>query len=276
MKTRISSLVMSLGLSTLAIGPAPARAEIKTESFSGKILLQENRKSNVRVFIRTNPLKEGAAGVDAAFGLILFTDGSDRDRGGLFRIEELPDGTQSWIRLYQGGGQYVRANTEQTPALKGVVTQLDQGSRLRLVPAEGSKLCQGQGEGRFRAISVESDSDEDWIEFPSRDLQFSEGDRGSRGTLKNGGFSGTLVFEDSAHEGSFAFGSLGSGLSVVRAQKLDPQSISGWSLSREILGVAAALSFRGIFGGRGIELVLIQLPLNEENCTDTTVKLRSK
>lgn len=228
MKNR--NLRILLGMLT-ALCPIASNATIVTGHYKGKLTQSNVSKAlKVQVFIHASPV---AGENDSGYGLIFYNDVNQSPRAGVFRIEELPDGTQAWIRLYQDKGNYLRTNASQTPALRATLTQEESKLRLRIAPAEGSELCQSE----FTKIVAEPGTDAGWIEFPTRGFYLPEGYNESKGTLSSEKFQGTLVFKDSSHEGSFALSKLAGGLALLRAQVMDPQSISGWSLSRSLVGV---------------------------------------
>ena len=254
-----------VGIATLTLGVAsslPADAALTGGYFNGKMNLGQVR-ADVDVFIK--------AGADASFGLIFFQEvEQERTHGGFFRIEELPDGTQSWIRLYQGREGVLRSNSEQKPVLKGIYTTISGSKKLRLIPAEGSSLCKSE----FNEIEVEPADDEQWQEFQATDISFPRGEHGSRGQLKgNQLFSGSLIFLKTSHDGAFVLGQFAPGLVTLRPQILDPQSLSGWALGRDLVGVGAL-----IYQSRNsrYKLMAIELSANQERCLDQTTWLKSR
>jgi hypothetical protein len=267
MKINIKTIATSAALVTsviVLIIPTLAAAAVPNGYFSSKQMKMGQKSGDVDVYIQSS--------ADVAFGLILFQeDGNERGQGGFYRIEELPDGTQAWIHLYQGEGGFLRTNPDELPALKGIYTANTNDPKLRLIPAEGSALCQNE----FREILVEPKSgDDEWREFPTQDLVFPRGERGSKGTLTGGKlFTGSLIFEGSSHSaGTFILGPQAPGVATIRAQVMDPQSLSGWSLSRNLLGVAAS-----IYQSRErVKLVVIEYSNNQDRCMDPTTWLKSR
>jgi len=236
-----------------------ANAALQSGFYSGELDSGAAEKTSVKVFVQSQ-------NQDTAYGLIL-TKG-DNSRGALYYIEELPDGTQSWIHLYQGGG-VLRSNADKQSTFKGMpISARD----LRLVPADKSSLCQG----KVREIHLTKDSGPAWQDF--QEMQFTSGERNSNAVLKGLQLMGSLMFEDASFSGTFSLGKIASGLASLRAQVLSPDSLSGWALSREMLGIAVMLKDNsgGFFGGSEVnKLTVIKLPVNQENCLDTTTSIRN-
>jgi len=65
-------------------------------------------------------------------------------------------------------------------------------------------------------------------------------------------------------------------MASVRARVLSPNSLSGWALSREILGIAIAVKSRGGFWDSEYQaLNFVKLPVNQEQCMNITTSVKT-
>ena len=263
LKAKILSMLVPLLLS------ATASAEIQNGHFVGHLRALQDVRREVQVFIQS---EKEADGENSTFGLILDLD--HHSIGAIFRIEELPDGTQSWIHLYQGEGHYLTSNTSESAALKGVTETIDRTPYLKLVPAEGNPLC-----GDLRDILVETVNGDrqKWLPFPQDgEINFFSEERRSHGVLKNGQFTGDLVFNASSHDGTFALGNVAPEISTLRAKVLSPKTISGWSLAPNLLGVGVLIFHNPIIGWKHIDMSVIELPVKQESCFTSVTTMSNR
>lgn len=246
MKNSILTSIIVCGI----LGTFSAKAAITSGAYSSR---------DTKVLIQAQP----PTNPDTIYGLIL---NEDTHRGALYRIEELADGTQAWIHLYQGANKILMSNADEAPSYKGLV-QSD-GS-LQLTATSGSSSCQGAAQ-----IVVNPERDISWQDFTND--TFPNGDNSSKLVLQAGQFAGSLIFSDASFTGSFALSKLAPGLASVRMQVLDASSISGWSLSRDMLGVVVETqNAGGFFSSSYKALTILKLPLNQRNCMDATVTMKT-
>ncbi|MEK6705274.1 MAG: hypothetical protein AABZ06_05755 [Bdellovibrionota bacterium] len=234
-----------------------ASAEIKDGYFSVKEKDLKGKKTEARVFIKTSGER------NSAYGLILHANGT----GALFRVEELPDGTQAWLPIFQKSGHFLGVNEDQAPALKGSVSTVSGRASIRLVPTQNS-VCKDIVE-----IEGKESGQQSLGLLPDKEIKLS-GERGSKGLLTSHQYQGSLVFDTASHEGSFSLNQIAPGLATLRARVIDSESINGWSVSRDVLGLSVMIHKKGcLLSSAGNELVVVNTPEAKESCAQNTVSL---
>ena len=210
--------------------PLLSYAELKSGYFEGTAELAQNKKEEVQIFVRVT--EEDPT---LAFGVILRAD-----KASLYRVEELEDGTQSWMPLFSGQDHYVRVNGDFSPVYKGYGTPKE-GSKSKRLALKLLSL-DGNNTGGVRSIEAEQVYQKEWKALlePNGQLHidFNEADRSSKGSLEGSQFRGTLVFDSVSLEGNFSLTPVTPYLATVRTQVLNSQNISGWSQSRDMVGMA--------------------------------------
>ncbi|MBI3018599.1 MAG: hypothetical protein HYY61_01725 [Deltaproteobacteria bacterium] len=228
--------------------PLLSYAELKSGYFEGEAHVAQNKKTAVQIFVRVT--EEDPT---LAFGVILMAN-----QASLYRVEELEDSTQSWMALFSGRDHYVRANGDFSPIYKGYGTPKEKSKSKRL----SLKLLSldGNSTGGVRSIEAEQVYQKEWVALLEPNVQvhinFDQGDRCSKGSLEGSQFRGTLVFDSVSLEGSFSLTPVTPYLATVRTQVLNSQNLSGWSQSRDMVGMAFLVfdhGRRGNFLGFGAQ-----------------------
>jgi len=259
MKKTILTATMILSISV--ISALSAQAAIRSGTYKGELKsINGNEDGEVTVLIQAKPPTDP----DVIYGVIL---NKKEQSGSIYRIEELADATQAWINLYQGKNNILVTNPNQVATLKATISF--DGS-LRLVPNDTSSICANT----ISKIEVKPSEETAWQDFS--DNSFPNGTNGSKLELQQGQLSGSLVFSNASYSGSFALSKLAEGMASVRARVLSPNSLSGWALSREILGIAIAVKSRGGFWDSEYQaLNFVKLPVNQEQCMNITTSVKT-
>lgn len=269
---KISYLVIALLLI-----PLFSQAELKSGYFEGKATLsnqdeeqeeQEDKDEDVQIFV--NVTEEDPA---FAFGLLILKG----EKASAYRIEELEDGTQSWIALFQAGDHYLRVKDDFLPLFKGYGTRNEKKRLiLRLVTQGASSAF-----GGIKEIHAKQVYKKEWLALSDPKVKFPmeftcNDDKESHGVLDRSQhlshFRGLLAFDSISLEGNFSLTAVTPYLAAVRSQVLNPENLSGWSQAREMLGVSALIFHKGkkgrFLGLRNqnpqYELIFIRLPGNEK------------
>lgn len=259
---KISYLVIALLLIPLFL-----QAELKSGYFEGKTKLshqQEDEEEDIEIFIHVT--EEDPA---FAFGLLIL---KGEGEASVYRIEELEDGTQSWITLFQSDDHYLRVKDDFLPSFKGYGTRHEKGRLLLRLVAQGSAF---RGIKEIHAKQVYK---KEWLALsdpkvgPSIEFTGEDDEKESHGVLEGKNFRGVLTFNNRSLEGNFSLTAITSHLAAVRSQVLNPENLSGWSQARETLGVTALIFHKGkkgrFLGLRNenpkYELMFIRLPGNEK------------
>lgn len=241
---KISYLVIALLLI-----PLFSQAELKSGYFEGKAVLsnqdeeQEEEQEDEDVQIFVNVTEEDPA---FAFGLIILKG----EKASAYRIEELEDGTQSWIALFQSGDHYLRVKDDFLPLFKGYGTRNEKKRlTLRLVTQGASSAF-----GGIKEIHAKQVYKKEWLAFSDPKvgfpMEFTDVEKESHGVLDRSQhlshFRGLLAFDGGVSlEGNFSLTAGTPYLAAVRSQVLNPENLSGWSQAREMLGVAALIFHKG-------------------------------
>jgi hypothetical protein len=228
-------LATPLAVSSLALTAllSAARAEVPAGYFKAD--------NHTDVVIET----ASEAGVPVSYALLLRQDGK---LASLYRIEELDDGTQSWVRLRQLSSGLIGTDIDDRASFTGRTIQDGGKSKLILTPV---------GQERD-TIEAKQNNGMNWIALPSgtNSVRFESG--GNKVFINQSVLSGDFMIGGQSFHGSFAIDPVIPGIGALHAQALDSESASGRSLQRNISALIAVVSRRGLFGsGDRLELIRI-------------------
>lgn len=201
---------------------------------------------------RADILVEAATegGVPVNYALVLRNSGKSAS---LFRIEELDDGTQSWIRLHALSSGVIGADEDQQASYTGQVVQ--DGSRQKLIL---TPISQNRANSADR-IEAKQDKGLSWSPLPESDsaVQFGSG-HDTKVFVSRSKLIGDFSIGDHAYHGTFSIDPVVPGVGALRAEAPDSEASSGRSLQRSISGLVAVVNHQGFFGSNDC-LELIQI-----------------
>jgi hypothetical protein len=205
-------------------------------------------------------------GVPVSYALLLR---GDSKVASVYRIEELDDGTESWVRLHQLSSGVIGADEDDTASFSGQMVQ-DGGkdsSKQKLVL---SPL--GQEHDR---IEAKQDKGMSWVSLPATAsaVRFGVND-GNKVFVSETELTGDFTIGKQSYHGSFAIDPVIPGIGALRAEAPDSESASGRSLQRTISALIAVVSHQSTFGS-GSRLELIQIG-GDNNGGDPSASLENK
>lgn len=241
-----------------ALWAATALADIRQGYFRGDSVGDGSR--DVRIFIRTH----GTGNAQTTYGLIV----EDDDGASVFRIEELDDGTQAWVQLFQASNFILSADISQEATYSGVTFKTRfGGDRLRLTPtAFGRKV------GCSREYIVKPKGGLIWQSPPKKDLRVT-GSSDSELQVKPISMMGNFKLDGVSYNGTFSLKELVPGISLLRAKGLNAESADGKAMEKEITAVVATVYHDRLILWNYSEIYLVRLKPGVEKCLSAYTNL---
>lgn len=262
-----------LVLMSFLVFAGTALAQVPEGYFAGKFTASGR---SVRVFTRTvvtkvrlmdpKTNKVTLQSIATNYGLIIRPYDNT---AALFRIEELDDGTQSWVELFQSRDYLPTVDINQQPTYAGQVLG---NNLLRLTPNKfGRDLgCDDIIEARrSKAVS--------WESLPKDYLSV----RGKHSKLEvwSGAASGTFVVNGYTYSGDYSLEPLFAGVGLLRGQTLDAESTNGKAVDKEITAFVVATKHRKskyvFWDDTYRELRIIRMQPGSETCLFPSVNLNN-
>ena len=168
-----------------------------------------------------------------AYGL-LWEDAGNSSTISLFRIDELDDGTEEWMKLMVSQNQMIATDSAQEPNYNYTGTIIDRGTKyLNLNPTEYSQNHQLT----TRLILKESD-DYAWLDLPAKPLVYkTEGltsiERRSN-TLSNKKVTGGLKVNDKSYNGNYVIRTPIPQVGTLHSNEPTQENETGLRVSRQI------------------------------------------
>lgn len=248
MKTKPMSNVMTI-LSVLGVASSfagVAKAETPAGSKSG--IVPGYFSSGSTDIIVEEAMEDGAP-VD--YGLIMREHG--HKSAALYRIDELDDGTQSWVRLRALPSGLIGTDEDQKATWNVQVFQKGSKKELVLNPVSGNgeKIEADEDSG----LSMkELPADGATVQFGCSLCWFSS----EKVFVNKTQLSGDFKIGDQNYHGTFAIDPVIPAVGVLRAEKVDSETSSGRSLDRGISGLVVLIQKGRIFGSSDrLELIRI-------------------
>jgi hypothetical protein len=258
MKTYAISLFTVLGALALSM---TARAEIPLGSFAGN-LLNANGKKGVPFEAWIQSVQEPGGGA-TTYALLLGDYGKNQSAGGLYRVEDLQNGTQMWTELVQSADGTLQLG--QDSAYTGTIV----AGGIRLVPtAYGQALGQGCG----LDIQLNPSGGSSWVAVQGTGKTIS-GTGKSTGTLSTGTFTGRLALQPNMVDGTFVVDPLFNGVSLMYAVSSSESSTTGQVTSAQFSTAVAEIARKGVFSTTN-QFVFIQPTAGTELCLYPALSLK--
>ena len=240
-------LILSTSVSFAAIKPGAytGASNYTTGSESNKKTYSKKREITIHVQL-------ASAATDLAYGLIV-----DGGRASLYRIEELPDGNQLWLQLFQGQNGVLKVDDNAEPDF--TATTFTDGKRTRLVlkPTAQRIRC---GES---TLDVSLTNQSAWKALPQQPMAFKSKD-GSLSAYNVTNFKGTLNLNGQSFTGVLILNEVLPRVATLRRTIIDQKSISGYRQDRNIYGFVTNI------GARANNLLFLGLPAGVRQCSYET------
>lgn len=237
---------------------ASSQAAVPVGYFKGSFKNSKGEyKSTAHVFIRTSDV----GGVPVSYGLMVRA--SD-EKAALFRIEELDDSTQAWIRLSITPSGLIGTNIGHEAAFSGQVLR----DGISLIPT-----AFGQGHGCGEEIWMEPKDGMAWKTLDASGKTFAfdfRKDMSVTLTFGNGAgvLSGKLELAGQLLNGTFNLSEIIPGAAMMRPQVLSSESSDGRSLERNVSALVAMIYKDGWFGGGDDAIRFVKISNGDRACLD--------
>lgn len=219
---------------------SPARAVMRDGFFSGRGI---KSRIGTNVFIKT-VLEKVAIPAETpeqrpviittttAYGLMVRAD----QTASLYRIEELADGTQAWVELFQTSDNLLASDDNQSATFSGQIVRRDGDTYLTLSPTDfGEKL------GCTEIIEAKASDRQRWAEFPKGSGRLDSRKSGVVDYVPGRLTNARIDLDGATLTGEYTLESLFDGAALVRSQTLDAEAESGRSLKKEFAAVAVVI-----------------------------------
>ncbi len=237
-----------------------AKAEIEPGFYKAHFKNSKGRNDGrARIFIE-NAMVDG---VSVSYGLIL----NDKiDQAAAFKIEELPDGTQAWIRLTQKAAGLIGSNANQDAIYNVNFVKEGMSQKLIFTPtAYASTLgCSAELVGKKR-------HSQSWEELPIENETF-KGRGKQRVIVRNNQITGRYYVAGVIKNGSSAVSEVIPNVGAVRAQALNSESEDGRSMDRQMTALITIIHKKwNLFNQDRLKVIKI----SASGCFDDTSTLHN-
>ena len=233
-----------------------AYAAIQPGTYTGKssytVGNEKSKKTRTKAKDVTVHIQLAGAATDLAYALVL-----DDNRGAFYRIEELPDGNQLWLQLYQGQNGVLKVDDSAEPDFTGSMFSDGRSARLVLRPTYQRVRCSES------SIDVTLSKGLQWKGLPTAPLAFKSKD-GTLASYNVTNFKGTLNLNGQSYSGVLVLNEVLPGVATLRRTVIDQKSISGYRQDRNIYGFVTNLV------GRSDNLLFLGLPAGVKQCSYET------
>lgn len=248
MNWKVAVLVLgaSFGLTTLA------QAEVATGYFKGEFRnVVGDSEGTAHVFVETVMARE----VPVSYGLLIRASDA---KAALFRIEEVDDGTQAWVRLGQMQAGLLGTNISQDAAFSAQTVD----GKLVLTPSTATMIA-----GCLREVTVARAKGLSWVALPKQVMVF-EGDGLTRVQVSERKLSGKFRLSGKMLNGNFSLTEVIPGVAALRSEVLNSESPDGRSLERDIAALVVMIFKERVIFANENNLKLIKITDGIGACLD--------
>ena len=248
--------IAALKLTMLVAMACSAKAEIQPGFYKGHFKNDRGHNHGVaRIFIENVQVD----GMPVSYGLIL---NDKQDTASAFKIEELSDGTQAWIRITEKASGLIGSNSDQDAIYNVSMVKDGLTHKLNFTP---TNLANSLG-CKMEIISKKRES-QDWQQLPT-EAESYKAYRGkqkvfvSKTTINGRYYVGTQL-----KSGTSNVSEVIPNIGVIRSQSLNSESEDGRSMDRQITALITIIHRKyNIFGGYRLKMV----NLSANGCFDGT------
>ena len=237
-----------------------AHAEIQTGYFEGHFVSANGDKQDAKLWIRHVVQKNGMPGTYAM--LLHHEDGRS---GQLFRIDELADGTQMWMQLFQSSGGMLQFGSDATYSgtsfVDGKIPHL-----MLAVTEFGEKI------GCTERVEVHSASGPSWIEIPNVGHKI-EGSHDAKGLIDSHKFTGRFLIDGKAINGTYELAPIFPGAMLMHRVTVSRDAVDGHEVKQEVTALVAVIYHKRCILSNYDEYEFVSLPAGSEMCLTPVEKL---
>ena len=235
---------------------APANAAVTNGFFAGAYL---GSKQRAHVFVKSVKTRANGFVTTTNYGLII----RKGQTASFFRIEELEDGTQAWVELFQTADNLLASEPTQSATYEGRMVVRNSNQYLTLSPTPFGKTL-----GCNEIIEARPSDQLSWVSFPKTGDHYTS----SHGKFDYtyGHINGRFDLDGSQYNGDFTLEPLTLGAALLRSRTLDSEAESGHSLQKEFTALVISIKHKDrellVFNDDYVELRLIRLKPGIASC----------
>jgi len=260
----MNKLIKLTMLTALMMG-GYAQASIEAGFYKGNFKNEHGKNSGEsRIFIENVEVDR----VPVSYGLIMNLGGfldTKTISASVFRIEELPDGSQAWIRVSEKQSGLIGSNENQE-ALYNVSLVKDGCTKtLNFVPTDYAVSL-----GCKMELVAKKRNGQSWKTLPTDGEIFVRSEGRQKTTVSATQINGRYYVSDQLKNGSANVSEVIPNVGVIRSESLNSESEDGRSMDRQITAMITIIH-RSILGDR-----LKIVKLSATGCFDQTSTLIAK
>jgi hypothetical protein len=229
--------------------------------YEGHFVRSNGDRENAKLWIQEVTQTDGAV---TRYGLVLRDDG----KGGaqMFRVDDLGDGKQMWMQLFQSQDGLVQFGQDAT--YDGTLFWQDRVAHISLaVTSFGASI------GCAETVELESKDGPGWVDFPVSGKKI-DGPNKSKGEIDPAHFNGRVVIDGKAYQGSYTIQRIFPGTALLHLVSVSRDAVDGHEVKKEITAVVALIFHHGwfIFGSTN-QFEFVRLDPGQEICLDPVTPL---